>query len=122
MMKRELFILVMSLLLSGCSGSHEIPSHQAYHIDSTREIYKVEMNDGRVIDFRSYHDGLAHLQDTLVVRTPANGRPQIIPLSEIKTLFIHDADSSMSLPGALLLAISVSAVAFLLAFHGRNLQ
>ena len=83
-----ILLIFFNLIFYGCYSQREV----AIENDQPAKIYKIEMLDGKLVDFRNNKDGFALLSNNKIISKKKSGEENTYQLSEVKKMYTEKFD------------------------------
>ncbi len=84
----SMLLVFLNLVFNGCYSQREVASTN----NQLTKIYKIEMLDGKIIDFKDNEVGYASLYKDKIVSVEKNGEINTYQVSKIKKLYTEKFD------------------------------
>ncbi len=84
----SIIILFLNLMFYGCYSQREVTTEMEQPI----KIYKIEMLDGKIIDFKNNESGFGLLSNDKIISKEKSGEEITYQVSEIKKMYTEKFD------------------------------
>ncbi len=111
--------LNLCILFESCSSLREVTNRN----DENVKVYKIETNEGEIIDFSDTQLGYAVMKNDEIISTEKNGEQKVYQVSQVKKIYTEKFNSIATLfliGGIGLAAYLLFLAAFALSLNGRG--
>ena len=108
----SILLIFINLILSGCYSSEEI----THPNDTTIKIYKIELRNGNIVDFKNTKWGYAAIIDSNVVTIKSNGEKEQFPMTNVKKYYTEKLDATDTILLLVGCAVLVVGIIFISSF------
>ena len=111
----SILFLFFNLIFNGCYSQREVTTET----EQPTKIYKIEMLDGKIIDFESNVIGYALLSNNKIVSKEKSGEENIYQVSEVKKMYTEKFDYVKTFLTAAWSAAVLMVIILALLFKGK---